>query len=332
MPPKKDPFSSPSQKVISLYSLLMFTGREYSLGQLSREMHCSKQTVIRMIEQISRSLGGDVVSRLGGGEKYYRMASPKVSPKVGLCPEEIQQLELCRGMVLHLLPEGVREQVRHTIAKTTALLPDMNGRERAFASVVDARIKGRIDYNPHQEHIASLIQAIQDKIVCEVTYHSPSNPKAKTYAFAPMKIISYHEALYVAGWRVEDEGEPIPRHSIKLAVHRLKKVIRQKRGFDIEMDPGQRAELFGFMKLDELKVKVKFDKETASYIKERQWSDDQSIREFKNGNLVLEFNAQSMPEVVSWILSFGAHAKVMEPKVLKDQLRSEVEALGALYL
>nr|WP_319581619.1 WYL domain-containing protein [uncultured Pseudodesulfovibrio sp.] len=285
-----------------------------------------------MIEQISRSLGGDVVSRLGGGEKYYRMASPKVSPKVGLCPEEIQQLELCRGMVLHLLPEGVREQVRHTIAKTTALLPDMNGRERAFASVVDARIKGRIDYNPHQEHIASLIQAIQDKIVCEVTYHSPSNPKAKTYAFAPMKIISYHEALYVAGWRVEDEGEPIPRHSIKLAVHRLKKVIRQKRGFDIEMDPGQRAELFGFMKLDELKVKVKFDKETASYIKERQWSDDQSIREFKNGNLVLEFNAQSMPEVVSWILSFGAHAKVMEPKVLKDQLRSEVEALGALYL
>lgn len=71
MPPKLDPYRSPSQKMLSLYSLLMFTGRPYSLAQLSRELHCSKQTVIRMTDQISRSFGGRVESRLESGKRIY---------------------------------------------------------------------------------------------------------------------------------------------------------------------------------------------------------------------------------------------------------------------
>ena len=332
MPAKKDPYSSPSQKVLSLYSLLMFTGRSYSLSQLARELHCSKQTVIRMIEHISRSCGGKVESKLESGKRIYWMPSPKVSPKISLSPEEIQQLELCRGMVMHLLPEAVREQVKHTIAKTTALLADMNDRDKAFEPVAVAEIKGRIDYSPHQEQITTLIRAIQRKQVCEVTYHAPSNPKAKTYSFAPIKLISYHEALYVTGWRVEDKGKPTPRHSIMLAVHRLRDVATQSRTFDILMNSEKKAELFGFMDLKKFRVKMKFDKETAAYIRERKWSDDQEIQEFKNGNLILKFTAQSMPEVVSWVLGFGAHAKIMEPKELKEKVKNEVSALASNYL
>lgn len=331
MPAKMDPNSSPSQKVLSLYSLLMFTGRPYSLSQLSRELHCSKQTVLRMTEQISRSYGGRVESRLESGRRIYWMPAPKTKPKVSLSPEEIQQLELCRGMVLHLLPDGVREQVKQTIAKTATMLSDMDGRDKAFEPVAVAEIKGRIDYSPHQEHIATLIRAIQDKDVCEVTYHAPSNPKPKTYSFAPIKLISYREALYVTGWRVEDKGVPTPRHSIMLAIHRLKEVATQARNFDIKMDAERKEELFGFMDLEKVRVKVKFDKETAAYIKERKWSDDQAIKEFKNGNLILEFTARSMPEVVSWVLGFGAHAKVMGPKELKETIKDEVNALAANY-
>lgn len=260
------------------------------------------------------------------------MPAPKVKPKVSLSPEEIQQLELCRGMVLHLLPKGVREQVKQTIAKTASMLSDMAERDKAFEPIAIAEIKGRIDYSPHQDHIQTLIRAIQNKRVCEVTYHAPSNPKAKTYSFAPIKLISYREALYVTGWRVEDKGEPTPRHSIMLAIHRLKGVDEQNRPFNIEVDSERDEELFGFMNLEKIRVKIKFDKETAAYIKERKWSDDQTIKEFKNGNVILEFTARSMPEVVSWVLSFGAHAKVMEPKELKEKVHNEVSALAETYL
>lgn len=332
MPPKLDPYKSPSQKMLSLYSLLMFTGRPYSLAQLSRELHCSKQTVIRMTDQISRSFGGKVETRLESGKRIYWMPAPKVKPKVSLSPEEIQQLELCRGMVLHLLPEDVREQVKQTIAKAATMLADMGERDKAFEPIAVAEIKGRIDYSPHQKRIATLIQAIQDKRVCDVTYHAPGNSKPKTYSFAPIKLISYREALYVTGWRVEDNGTPTPRHSIMLAVHRLNDVAAQIRTFDIKIDAEEKEELFGFMNLEKMRVVVKFDRETAAYIKERKWSCDQSIKEFKNGNLILEFTARSMPEVVSWVLGFGSHARVMAPNELSEKVKNEVRALAAHYL
>ena len=52
MPKKLDPYASSAQKVLGLYSLLLFTGRSYSLGQLAGLFSCSKQTVLRMMEQI----------------------------------------------------------------------------------------------------------------------------------------------------------------------------------------------------------------------------------------------------------------------------------------
>lgn len=134
----------------------------------------------------------------------------------------------------------MREQVKQTIVKTASMLSDMGERDKAFEPVAVAEIQGRIDYSPHQMHIATLIEAIHEKRVCEVTYHAPSNPKAKTYCFAPIKLISYREALYLTGWRVEDRGTPTPRHSIMLAVHRLKDVSRQARTFDIKMDGEKR--------------------------------------------------------------------------------------------
>lgn len=331
MPPKKDQHSSPSQKTISLYCQLMFTGSRFSLSQLSREHRCSKPTIGRMIEQIERSFGGPVHSEIVGKEKFYWMPKPKQRPNVSLTPQEIQELDLCRGMVMHLLPETTRERLRHTIAKTTTLLPDMEVRAEAFSTIATAEIKGQIDYSPHNEHIQTLIQAIQGNVVCELSYQSPRRSKPKTYPFAPTKLLSYKEALYVTGWRVQSRGTPSQKHEIMFAVHRIKDVSMQSRTFNFDTDHESAEKPFGLMDLEEFRIKVKFDKEMATYIKERNWSHDQSIHEYKNGNIVLEFTAQSMPEVLCWILGFGSHAKVMKPVELKRQVEAEIKCMMERY-
>lgn len=331
MPAKADPYSSPSQKVLGLYCLLLFTGRSYTLPQLSRELRCSKQTVMRLVEQIGRSFGGEVESRLEKGTRVYWMPGPKVTPRAALSAEDIQQLELCRGMVLHLLPEGIREQARHAIAKAATLLADQGERDQAFAPVAVAGFKGRIDYTPHQERLAALIAAIRGKGVCEVTYHAPNNPQPRTYAFAPQRLVAYREALYVTGWRVADEGAARPLRSIMLAVHRLHGVRAQSRAFGMEPRGGERAELFGLMEGEPFRGKVKFHKDVAAYVAERIWSEDQKITRYKNGNVLLEFTARSMPEVVSWVLSFGSGAKALAPGELVARVAGEVRALGRAY-
>lgn len=331
MPAKLAPYSSPSQKVLGLYCLLMFTGRRFTLPQLSRELHCSKQTVMRMVEQIDRSFGGEVESGLEKGKRIYWMPSPKASPQTTLSAEDVQQLELCRTMVLHLLPEGFREQVRRAVAKASTLLADRDKRDKAFTPLAVAEFKGRIDYTPHQDHITALIKGIQDKRTCEITYHAPNNPEPRTYAFAPRQLVSYREALYVTGWRVADRGAADPLRSIMLAVHRLQGVRVQNRAFDIEPDAGKKAELFGLMEQEPFRGKVKFDKDVAAYVGERMWSEDQAITKYKNGKVLLEFTARSMPEVVSWVLSFGSKAKALAPRELVAQVAEEVRELGKAY-
>ena len=55
MPQKKDPNSNPTRNALSLFSLLLYSGRSYSLKYLAELYTCSKQTVIRLIEQIALS-------------------------------------------------------------------------------------------------------------------------------------------------------------------------------------------------------------------------------------------------------------------------------------
>ena len=73
MPHKKDYYSSYGQKLISLFAKLLFTQKSHSLIELHRMLNCSKQTVLRLVDDIRRSYGVEVEEFLKGKRKYYRI-------------------------------------------------------------------------------------------------------------------------------------------------------------------------------------------------------------------------------------------------------------------
>ena len=223
MPPKHDQFSSPAQKLLGLFGALLFTGREYSLTGLAGMLGCSKQTVLRMMESIERSREVKIESRLADdGQRWYKAKAPRIRPNVSLTPEGIQHLVLCRDMVMHLLPKGLRDEIENTIARSTAFLPNLCDRGDALVSISKSMVKGAIDYTPHQETIERLFQCIRNKTVCDLTYQSSTASQPKTYSYAPLRMVSYREALYVSGARVAEEGSPEIVMRTILCVHRIK--------------------------------------------------------------------------------------------------------------
>ncbi|WP_338669724.1 WYL domain-containing protein [Pseudodesulfovibrio methanolicus] len=90
--------------------------------------------------------------------------------------------------------------------------------------------------------------------------------------------------------------------------------------------------VFGVMDGEEFRVKVKFGKAVAGYVQERIWSDDQSIRRYKNGNVDLEFSANSWREVRSGVLSFGSNAKVIYPKELRAEVVEEAQTILGMLI
>jgi proteasome accessory factor B len=77
------------------------------------------------------------------------------------------------------------------------------------------------------------------------------------------------------------------------------------------------------------RVRLLFDKEVANWVTERQWHPSQQIRTRKNGAIELAFPAAGLFEVQRWVLSWGSHVKVLEPKELKSMLAEEISGMAA---
>lgn len=329
MPAKQDPYASPAQKAVSLYSLLLFTGKRYFLSELAAELECSKQTVLRMMEQLERGMGISLETGKEGNRRWFKVKTPRKKPQVALEPDDISKLLLCRDLVRHLLPKPILNKLDEAVAKATVLLPDMEDRSAALDCVAGIMVKGGIDYTPFEASIETLLAAISRKEVCEVRYKSFTADAAKLHYFAPMRLTAYREALYAEGWSVDPRGKPRQKHRMVLAVHRIDGVEQTRLMHDFE--PWSAPRYFGFPECEPYRVKVALSKSAARYVRERKWSDDQVFVENADGSAVLEFIAQSKSEVVSWVLSFGGELELVDPCGLRDEVIDECKRLVELY-
>ena len=64
---------------------------------------------------------------------------------------------------------------------------------------------------------------------------------------------------------------------------------------------------------------------------ERTWSPDQKIEKIDDDKIRLKFSASSAVELISWILSFGEDARVIEPDWLVEELINKVNRTAVLY-
>lgn len=287
MPRKKDPYATSGQKVIGLYSLLLFTGRAHSLGQLASMFQCSKQTVLRMVEEIELTHRLRLETWVEGRERMYRAVTPKQRPNVSLTIDEIQQLLLCRDIVWHWLPAHLRKDIEGTIAKTAVLLPEYDGREAALTSLAGSRPKGVVDYSKAQDQVDAVMRALRDRRVCEVAYHSPDRPKPRTLTVAPYQLLAYREGLYVRCRLEKALNKPDDFYDPTLALHRMKKVTVTDRKFRaIPAKPEDASgNGFGLSRGEPFRVVVDVIPKAAMYVRERIWSPDQRITNKKDGGI-----------------------------------------------
>ncbi|MFQ3578088.1 MAG: transcriptional regulator [Verrucomicrobiia bacterium] len=74
-----------------------------------------------------------------------------------------------------------------------------------------------------------------------------------------------------------------------------------------------------------VQIAIRFDAYAAQLIRERRWHASQRIEEQENGGLVLHLVLGGFQEIEPWILSWGSHAEVIEPKDLRQKLRQSLQ-------
>ena len=78
-------------------------------------------------------------------------------------------------------------------------------------------------------------------------------------------------------------------------------------------------------------VAIRFDAPQAIYIRERHWHETQRIEELDNGALTLHFRASGLGEIKRWVMQYGAHAEVLSPPQLREEVQAEINRLSELY-
>lgn len=332
--PKKLSDATRSQKTIALYIMLLYNRRRYSLAELADALQCSKQTVLKCVQELQDGSVQIHVEK-SGKEHVYWLDSERV-PKETVTAEDIATLLLCRDLMVRLLPEKQRQALyRLTAHAVPANYPAARCGEQLGMLVT----KGAASYDADREQLDTILEAIQRRCLCHITYRKFHNEE-KEYDFAPFRMESLHDVLYVRGFIVEYTGRTYKAKYESPTVLMLKRVSHvenhvRRLWSSTQFPPLEHPDevgMFGVMGgQGVVSVVIRFSPRVAPYVRDRQWSRQQSLEEHEDGGLTLTMGAKNIEEVAAWTLSFGPEAEVLAPAALREDMRGKAADLLALY-
>ena len=79
------------------------------------------------------------------------------------------------------------------------------------------------------------------------------------------------------------------------------------------------------------RVRICFTAAAADRLRERVWHESQELRDLPDGGIELSMQLGALPEVESWILSWGDQAEALAPAELRRNVQATLVKLAARY-
>jgi predicted DNA-binding transcriptional regulator YafY len=177
---------------------------------------------------------------------------------------------------------------------------------------------------------------IQDEILSALLYQNPvdacyrrARGVPKDYVLEPYTIAIYRQGLYLFARDVEeDRVKTFAIERFHAFARRRKEKFERPSSWDPRVFVG---DAFGITIGPAQKVVVRFSPEVAEFIRERRWHRSQAFTDEPDGGVRMTIRCAITPELRQWILGFGADARVVEPDVLRDEIRETLRCAASLY-
>jgi proteasome accessory factor B len=183
--------------------------------------------------------------------------------------------------------------------------------------------------NVNREIFEPIKQALLFQNPLKLDYRLRKSNKSFPFEVHPYSLLLYQGEHYLLCYVPDKNGLRY------FALDGIKKVERMKDGFEIPEGFSLEEFIkvpFGIFHGKPISVKVVFDSELSDYIKKRTWHPSQKIKELKDGRIILSFTASGKEEIKAWILSFGPKAKVLSPKLLRDEIEADLSRSLSHYI
>jgi predicted DNA-binding transcriptional regulator YafY len=317
----------PSERLQILKTAL--ASRPMSFEDIEELLGVSHSTAQRLLRVVAAT--EPLVEEEGDGrKKCWRMMPGARTESIRMSYAQMIALYLSRGLIAALAGTGIKEDLDDVFERLLATLRkhDADAAQNLERVLYVVPAGGRRLYEGRLDDVDEVLTAMRESERIDVLYASRSKPP-RMLRFDPYTLVLFDGGLYVAGFSHEHAK------LITLVLDGFREVTRKKGDRFAYPDAYHPKELFdgafGFMSGDPVRVRIRFDAKEAHFVRRAVWHDSQRIEELEGGALVLEMNVALVPEVVTFVLSHGAGAEVLEPAELRAMVQTELAGALARY-
>ncbi|MDH7602469.1 MAG: WYL domain-containing protein [Armatimonadota bacterium] len=296
-----------------------------TVEQLAQAVGRSERTVYRWLREISSCLGARVTCDKGG----YYLNEPTGTTKINLAPEEIMALRLslssapfAEGSPVKRYSESAWRKIRDGVAWDSVEAAE----DLAESRVV--RITAQQVDLP-QDLLDTLNNALDLHHRLKVVYRSQKSRRVNEYTIEPYALTFRRHSWYMLGYCPQyDRVIQMKLIRIISAVD-TGEVFEPPENFSVDEYFATSWEAWGGG--EPVKVRVLFTSEVAQMIAEVQRHPTQKVYPQQDGNLIFEVTVSGLEEIAAWIMGFGKHAVVLEPRELRQYILDHVHGMAAAY-
>ncbi len=175
----------------------------------------------------------------------------------------------------------------------------------------------------------ALVDFIRHRVTIILRYFSGQKAYVVEKEIDPYHLINYKDNWYLISWCHEKEDLRDFLVSRILAVESTGKIFEVHPDYDLEVH--KRESLLFRASERTIRIRVEFDKFAAHWIRLKRVHPSQEVYEREDGSIEVVFTVTSYENILRWVLSFGEHARVLEPTELIYKVKRSVDRLGQLY-
>jgi|GEM_PF-831282 len=264
--------------------------------------------------------------------RYKVDASVSVAKSFSLQPNELLALYIARGMLKPLAE--------------TLFYRDLDRFFKRIEALFDARTRKHLDELGSSIHfeagpkwalgvtpdiLDTVKAACEEGHVLKFHYEGANGKPARDRTVGPHFLYFSKGALYLVAEDLEAPEHGAPK---TFALPRMTRAEMRETPYEGKRsDPAQVfAKSFGVFRSETAeKIRVRFERQAASYVRERRWHDSQRVISLPDGRIELHLEAGLTPDLIQWVLGFGAAAQILEPVELRTCITHELRKTLAIY-
>ncbi|MBI1313665.1 WYL domain-containing protein [bacterium] len=265
------------------------------------------------------------------GRKRWRIDHDPSLPLPELDISETAALYLGRRLLEPLAGTTLWEAAQSAFVKLRQQFsPDALKYLESLAGTLHETTFGQSDYSERADVIDALMLGVNESRVTRLLYHPLRSETPEEYELQPLGLIFNHRTLYLVAASAD---RPELRH---FKVDRIRDVELLPEPFtrppDFDLQQHLEHSLGVYQSNAPLtEVRIRFSSEVARYVTEHRWHHSQQIETQPDGSLIVTLRLGDLTEVKSWVLGFGAEARVLAPPDLVNTIRDEIDALRDAY-